>query len=60
RGNRGALHDRGLGSIFLYAVACVYFIGMKHAKAGPTALMLLSIWVFGAFGLWAAWLKWSQ
>ena len=47
----------GAGAFLLYAVACVYFIGMRHAKTAPAALALLGVWGAGAFGLWALWLR---
>jgi uncharacterized membrane protein (GlpM family) len=47
----------GAVAFLLYALACVYFIGMRHFRAAPTTLALLSIWVMGAFELWAAFLR---
>lgn len=47
----------GAAAFFLYALSCVYFIGMKRFKAAPTAITLLAVWVVGAAGLWAAWLR---
>ena len=47
----------GAAAFLLYAVSCVYFVGMKHAKAAPTTLALLAVWAAGAFGFWAAWLR---
>ena len=47
----------GAAAFFLYALACLYIIGMKHFKAAPATLALLSIWVVSAFGLWAAFLR---
>ncbi|HEY3852484.1 MAG TPA: DUF3147 family protein [Steroidobacteraceae bacterium] len=47
----------GAAAFLLYAVSCVYFIGMKHAKAAPATLALLAVWAVGAFGFWAAWLR---
>jgi hypothetical protein len=47
----------GAVAFLLYALACVYLIGMRHFRAAPTTLALLSIWVMGAFGLWAAFLR---
>jgi uncharacterized membrane protein (GlpM family) len=43
----------GAAAFLIYAIACVYFIGMRHFKAAPTAIALLSIWMVVAFGLWA-------
>jgi uncharacterized membrane protein (GlpM family) len=47
----------GAAAFLLYALACVYFIGMRHAKAAPAAGALLVIWGIAAFGLWFAWLR---
>jgi uncharacterized membrane protein (GlpM family) len=47
----------GAAAFFLYALSCMYLIGMKQAKAAPTAVALLAVWAVGAFGLWAAWLR---
>jgi uncharacterized membrane protein (GlpM family) len=47
----------GAAAFLLYAVACVYCIGIRHAKAAPTAVALLAVWGIGAFGLWLAWLR---
>jgi uncharacterized membrane protein (GlpM family) len=47
----------GAAAFLLYALSCLYFIGMRHLKAAPATVALLSIWVVGAFGLWAAFLR---
>jgi hypothetical protein len=47
----------GAAAFLLYALSCLYFIGMRHFKAAPATVALLSIWVVGAFGLWAAFLR---
>ena len=47
----------GAAAFFLYALGCLYFIGMRRFKAAPATVALLSIWVVGAFGLWAAFLR---
>jgi hypothetical protein len=47
----------GAAAFFLYALSCVYLIGMKQVKAAATAVALLAVWAVGAFGLWAAWLR---
>jgi uncharacterized membrane protein (GlpM family) len=47
----------GAAAFLLYALGCLYFIGMRHFKAAPATVALLSIWVAGAFGLWAALLR---
>jgi uncharacterized membrane protein (GlpM family) len=47
----------GAAAFFLYALACLYFIGMRHLRAAPTTLLLLSIWAVGAFAMWAVFLR---
>jgi uncharacterized membrane protein (GlpM family) len=47
----------GAAAFLLYALSCVYFIGMKQGKAAPTAIALLAVWAVGAFSLWVAWLR---
>lgn len=47
----------GAAAFFLYALGCLYVIGMRHVKAAPATLALLSIWVISAFGFWAAFLR---
>jgi len=47
----------GAAALFLYTLGCLYLVGMKHFKAASTTLALLSIWVVGALGLWAAFLR---
>jgi uncharacterized membrane protein (GlpM family) len=47
----------GAAAFLLYAIACVYFIGMRHAKTAPVSLALLAVWGAGAFGLWTLWLR---
>lgn len=46
----------GAAAFFLYALGCLYLIGMRHFKTAPATATLLSIWIVGAFGLWAAFL----
>lgn len=46
----------GAAAFFLYALGCVYFIGMRHLRAAPATLALLSIWAAAAFAMWAAFL----
>jgi hypothetical protein len=46
----------GAAAFFLYALGCVYFIGMRRLKAKPMTLALLSIWLIAAFGIWAVFL----
>jgi hypothetical protein len=47
----------GAAALLLYAVSCVYFIGMRHAKTTPTAIALLGVWAIAALGLWATCLR---
>jgi hypothetical protein len=47
----------GAAAFLLYAVGCVYFIGVRHAKVAPAAFTLLAVWAIGAFGLWSLWLR---
>ena len=47
----------GAAAFFLYALACLYFIGMRHLRAAPATLALLSIWAIGAAVMWAAFLR---
>jgi hypothetical protein len=47
----------GAAAFLLYALGCLYFIGMRNLKAAPATAALLSIWGVGAFGLWAAFLR---
>jgi uncharacterized membrane protein (GlpM family) len=47
----------GAAAFLLYAVCCVYFIGMRRAKAAPTTFALLAIWAAAAFGLWSVSLR---
>jgi hypothetical protein len=47
----------GAAAFLLYAIACVYFIGMRHAKTAQAALALLGVWGAAAFGLWVLWLR---
>jgi uncharacterized membrane protein (GlpM family) len=47
----------GAAAFLLYALGCLYFIGMRHLKAAPATVALLAIWVVSALGLWAAFLR---
>ena len=47
----------GAAAFLLYAVCCVYFIGMSHTKTIPTTFSLLAVWAIAAFGLWSFWLR---
>jgi hypothetical protein len=47
----------GAAAFFLYALGCLYVIGIRHFKPAPATLALLSIWVVSAFALWATLLR---
>lgn len=47
----------GAAAFLIYAVSCVYFIGMRHARTAPTVMALLGVWAVAAFGLWTLWLR---
>jgi hypothetical protein len=47
----------GAAAFLLYAVSCVYLIGMRHAKAAVSTFALLGVWIIAAFGLWAQCLR---
>ncbi|HEY6621388.1 MAG TPA: DUF3147 family protein [Steroidobacteraceae bacterium] len=47
----------GAAAFLLYALGCVYLIGMRHFKVAPVTVALLPIWVVSALGLWAALLR---
>jgi hypothetical protein len=47
----------GAAAFLVYAVGCVYFIGMRHFRAAPATVALLAIWAIGALGLWAVFLR---
>jgi uncharacterized membrane protein (GlpM family) len=47
----------GAVAFLLYALGCVYFIGMRHLRAAPATMALLAIWAVVAIGLWAAFLR---
>jgi hypothetical protein len=47
----------GAAAFLLYAMSCVYFIGMRHARAAPATIALLGVWVAAAFGLWMLYLR---
>lgn len=40
----------------LYAITCVYLMGVKRMKSSYAALGALSIWGLSAWGLWAVFL----
>jgi hypothetical protein len=47
----------GAAALLLYALCCVYFIGVRHAKAAPATFALLAVWAIATFGLWSFWLR---
>ncbi len=47
----------GAAAFLLYALSCVYFIGMRHLRVTPAAIALLGVWVAAAFGLWTLCLR---
>lgn len=47
----------GAAGFLAYALACVYFIGVRHASAARTSLSLLAVWAGVSLGLWAMWLR---
>ena len=47
----------GAAAFLIYAVCCVYFMGVRRAKTVPSTFALLAIWVVAAFGLWSFWLR---
>ena len=46
----------GAIAFVLYAITCVYLMGVKRMKASYAALGALSIWGLSVWGLWAAFL----
>jgi len=34
----------GAVALIAYAVGCVYFLGMRHRKAAPTAILMMIAW----------------
>jgi uncharacterized membrane protein (GlpM family) len=46
----------GAVAFVLYAITCVYLMGVKRMKASYATLGALSIWSLSAWGLWAAFL----
>ena len=40
-----------------YASACVYFLGIRHTKSAPTAVLLLALWGLTAGALYAGVLR---
>jgi uncharacterized membrane protein (GlpM family) len=47
----------GAAAFLLYALACVYFMGVRHTKAAPSTYALLAVWVVAAFGIWSIGLR---
>jgi hypothetical protein len=47
----------GEAAFIAYAVACVYFLGIRHTRAAPTAVLLLALWGLVAGALYAAILR---
>jgi hypothetical protein len=47
----------GAAAFLLYTVGCVYFIGVRRFRAMPATFALLAVWVGGALGFWALWLR---
>ena len=47
----------GAAAFLLYALSCVYFIGMRHTQTVSSTFALLSVWAIAAFGLWSMWLR---
>ena len=47
----------GAAAFLLYAISCVYFIGMRRSKAVPATFALLAVWAIAAFGLYSFWLR---
>ena len=43
----------GAIALLLYALSCLYLMAKRHWKAAPTAIAMLAVWGFCAFGLWA-------
>jgi len=47
----------GAAALAAYAAGCVYFLGIRHAKAGPTAVLMLPVWALVAAILYFGILK---
>jgi uncharacterized membrane protein (GlpM family) len=47
----------GAFAFFVYALACVYFMGKRHLRAAPTTVALLVVWGIFAFGFWSLFLR---
>jgi uncharacterized membrane protein (GlpM family) len=38
----------GAMAFFAYAIGCVYFLGVRHAKSLPTTVLMLALWGLAA------------
>ena len=47
----------GAIAFVVYAVGCVYCLGVRHTKALPTTLLMLALWGLVAGGLYAGLLR---
>jgi hypothetical protein len=47
----------GAGAFVVYAIACVYLMGVRHMRVAPTTIGGLAIWGLVASGLWALLLR---
>jgi uncharacterized membrane protein (GlpM family) len=47
----------GAAAFLIYALACVYFMGVRHTKAAPSTYALLVVWAVAAFGIWSIGLR---
>jgi uncharacterized membrane protein (GlpM family) len=43
----------GEAAFVVYAVGCVYFLAVRHARSAVTAILLLAVWGAVAAGLYA-------
>lgn len=42
----------GEAAFVVYAAGCVYFLGVRHTRSAPTAVLLLALWGFIAAALY--------
>lgn len=47
----------GAAAFVLYALACLYLMGVRRIEAGRAAFGALSVWGLSAWGLWAWFLR---
>jgi uncharacterized membrane protein (GlpM family) len=47
----------GAAAFLIYAICCVYFIGVRHTKTVPSTFALLAVWLIAALGLYSFWLR---